>query len=101
MKDKKKAKQIAEESQILSDFPHDYHSVEYGAIEMGKWKDEQFAEMKKQTVEKICEWLENNASKYVYNVLDEYDMQYYAFIHRREMIDHLKSYLEKNKTNKE
>ena len=63
-------------------------------MEMAEWKDNQFAEMKKQIVEKICEWLENNASKYVYNVLDEYDMQYYAFIHRREMIEHLKNYLE-------
>ena len=37
--DKEKAKQIAEESQYLSDFPHDYHSVEYGAMKMAEWKD--------------------------------------------------------------
>ena len=53
MTDKEKAKQIAEESQILSDFPHDYHSVEYGAIEMAKWKEQ-------QVIEKACEWLEHN-----------------------------------------
>jgi len=53
MSDKEKAKQIAEESQILSDFPHDYHSVEYGALEMAKWKD-------KQMIEKACKWLNDN-----------------------------------------
>lgn len=40
---REKAKQIAEKSQILSDFPHDYHSVEYGAIEMAKWKDSEYS----------------------------------------------------------
>ena len=55
-------------------------------LAMGEWKEEEM-------IKKVCDWLENNASKYVYRVLDEYDMQYYAFINRREMIDNLKSYL--------
>lgn len=48
--DKEKAKQIAEESQILSDFPHDYHSVEYGAMEMAEWKETQM-------IKKSWEWI--------------------------------------------
>lgn len=52
MKDKEKAKQIAEKSQILSDFLHDYHSVEYGAIKMAKWKDKQSRLKEKKLIEK-------------------------------------------------
>ena len=54
--DKEKAKQIAEISQILSDFPHDYHSVEYGALKMAEWKE-------KELIEKACLWLEDNFIK--------------------------------------
>jgi len=77
MKDKEKAKQIAEESQILSDFPHDYHSVEYGALEMAKWKDEQFQEEKKKWFDKACMWIE---SKYIKNSGGHYS------IYRKENI---------------
>ena len=45
MSDKEKAKQISEESQYLSDFPHDYHSVEYGAMKMAEWKDSKIRDM--------------------------------------------------------
>ena len=34
------------------------------ALEMAEWKDKQFAEMKKQLIEKACEWLEDNYPYY-------------------------------------
>ena len=59
MTNKEKAKEIAEVSQILSDFPHDYHSVEYGAIEMAKWKEQQM-------IKKASEWLKDMACYYAH-----------------------------------
>ena len=59
--DKEKAKQIAEVSQILSDFPHDYHSVEYGAMKMAEFKNEQAKLKEEQLIEK--------AADYTYKVL--------------------------------
>lgn len=44
MTNKEKSKQIAEQSQILSDYPHDYHSVPYGAMKMAELKDKQLKE---------------------------------------------------------
>lgn len=55
MTNKEKSKQIAEQSQILSDFPHDYHSVQYGAMKMAEWKDKQ--------LKKACSNCEDNLIK--------------------------------------
>ena len=41
MNNNEKAKEIAEMSQYLSDFPHHKKSVKYGAMEIAQWKDEQ------------------------------------------------------------
>lgn len=41
MGNEQKAKEIAEQSAYLSDFPHDKKSVMYGALEAMEWKDEQ------------------------------------------------------------
>lgn len=90
MSDKEKAKQIVDrifESGFNTNRTF-YDMALNSAIEMAEWKEQ-------QTIEKVCDWLENNASKYVYRVLDEYDMQYYAVINKKEMIDNLKSYLKK------
>lgn len=63
MTNKEKSKQIAEQSQILSDFPHDYHSVEYGAMKMAEWKDKQLltlchiCEERIESMDKKCVWL--------------------------------------------
>jgi hypothetical protein len=37
------------------------------AIEMAEWKDEMFAEEKKQWVEKACGWLKENTEEYLYD----------------------------------
>lgn len=38
----------------------------HAAREMAKWKDNRFAEMKKQLIDKACEWLKDMAIYYCY-----------------------------------
>lgn len=60
MTNKEKAKEIAKTSQFLSDFPHHEPSVEYGAIKMAEWKNEQIRNTLAKIYEESYDWKKEN-----------------------------------------
>lgn len=55
----------------------DYGTLHKKFLEMAEWKDGQSKEKEQQLIDKACEWLKNNAAKYV--VCDESDYHHYAY----------------------
>lgn len=53
------------------------------AIEMAKWKDEQFEAEKQALIDKACEWLKDNARNY-----------YSAYATEDRLIEDFKKYME-------
>lgn len=68
LSNEQKAKEIAEHSAYLSDFPHDKKSVMYGALEAMKWKDEQEIEFLRDIVESIDLITAGNLSHRISNI---------------------------------
>lgn len=47
-----------------------------------------------QMIDEACRWLERNSEFYSYRELDEYDMQYYARMDKKKMIEDFKRAME-------
>ena len=101
MTPQQKANEIAENNlKWYYEEGNSYEECYQSALKAMQWKDEQYAKEKQQWIEKVCEWLEENAYKFVctkpypYNVTTTNISPLYCGYATKALIDNLKKVME-------